>query len=254
MNILKRPSILWFLSEPGRSLFELGLSIPLNNLLSRQKSGDGHPVMVLPGFMSSSRSTKVLRKFVESLGYDVYDWGLGRNVGKVDFLELLLERIDEIHQQTGKPISLIDWSLGGIFARQVAKERSDIIRQVITLGTPFCGLAEPNNAEWIYRLINGGKKVKSVNCSFLENLPLPAPVPTTAIYSKEDGIVPWKLCMEKEEDFMHQNIQVRGSHIGMGINPSVLSIISDRLKLKKETWQKFKPNGFLNNNLLYPSF
>jgi hypothetical protein len=88
----------------------------------------------------------------------------------------------------------------------------------------------------------------------LENLPLPAPVPTTAIYSKEDGIVPWKLCMEKEEDFMHQNIQVRGSHIGMGINPSVLSIISDRLKLKKETWQKFKPNGFLNNNLLYPSF
>ncbi len=101
---------------------------------------------------------------MESLGYDVYDWGLGRNVGKVDFLELLLERIDEIHQQTGKPISLIGWSLGGIFARQVAKERSDIIRQVITLGTPFGGLAEPNNAEWIYRLINGGKKVKSVNC------------------------------------------------------------------------------------------
>jgi PGAP1-like protein len=253
LNFFKRPSLLWFLSEPGRALLELGLSYPVNNFLSKQKSGDGHPVMVLPGFMSSARSTKILRNFVESLGYDVYDWGLGRNVGKINYMELLLERIDEIHQQTGKPISLIGWSLGGIFARQVSKERPDIIRQVITLGTPFAGLAEPNNAEWIYRMLNKGKKVKHVNSTFLENLPLPAPVPTTAIYSKEDGIVPWQLCMEKEEDSIHQNIQVRGSHIGLGINPSVFSIISDRLKLQKETWQKFTSNGILNKALLYPS-
>ena len=111
---------------------------------------------------------------------------------------------------------------------------AEIVRQVITLGTPFGGLAEPNNAEWIYRLINGGQKVKNVNSSFLEDLPNPTPVPTTSIYSKEDGIVPWNLCMEAVEDNIHQNIQVRGSHIGMGVNSSVLSIISDRLKLTKE--------------------
>ncbi|MES2797238.1 MAG: alpha/beta fold hydrolase [Bacteroidota bacterium] len=253
LNFIKRPSILWLLSEPGRAILELGLTIPISNLLSKQKSGDGHPVMVLPGFMSSARSTKILRKFISNLGYDVYDWGLGRNVGKIDFMVLLLERIEEIHQKTGQQISLVGWSLGGIFARQVAKERPELIRQVITLGTPFGGLAEPNNAEWIYRLINGGQKVKNVNSSFLDDLPHPTPVPTTSIYSKEDGIVPWNLCMEAVEDTIHQNIQVRGSHIGMGVNSSVFSIISDRLKLSKENWQKFSSNGFLNRKIFYPS-
>lgn len=253
LNILKRPSLFWLLSEPGRAIFELGFTLPLANLISWQKSGDGHPVMVLPGFMASSRSTKVLRNFIEKLGYEVHDWGLGRNVGKIDFMVLLLERIDEIYQKTGQQISLVGWSLGGVFARQVAKERPDLVRQVITLGTPFGGLAEPNNAEWIYQLINNGKKVRNVNSSFLDDLPNPAPVPTTSIYSKEDGIVPWKLCMEKEEDSTHQNIQVRGSHIGLGVNTSVLSIISDRLKMSKENWQKFNSNSYLNRKIFYPS-
>jgi hypothetical protein len=250
---LKRPSLLWLMSEPGRAILELGITLPFTNLFTQKKTGDGHPVMVLPGFMSNGASTTLLRKFIGNLGYDVYDWGLGRNVGKLDFMVLLLERIDEIYQKTGQQISLVGWSLGGIYARQVAKERPDIIRQVITLGTPFGGLAEPNNAEWIYRLINGGKKVKEVNSSFLADLPQPTPVPTTSIYSKEDGIVPWELCIEKVEDKIHQNIQVRGSHIGMGINTSVLSIISDRLKMTKENWGKFKSKGFLNRKILYPS-
>ncbi len=250
---LKRPSILWLLSEPGRALFELGFSLPFNNFLNRKKNGDGHPVMVLPGFMASARSTKILRKYLENQGYDVYDWGLGRNVGKIDFMGLLMERTDEIFLKTGKQISLIGWSLGGVFARQVAKERSEIIRQVIMLGTPFGGLAEPNNAEWMYSLINGGQKVKDVNSSFLADLPNPAPVPTTAIYTKEDGIVPWQMCMEKTEDATHQNIQVRGSHIGLGINSSVFTIISDRLKLTKENWHKFKTDSFLSKKIIYPS-
>lgn len=250
---LKRPSILWLISEPGRALVELGLSLPFNNLFSSKKTGDGHPVMVLPGFMASARSTKILRKFLEKQGYDVYDWGLGRNVGKIDFMELLLERTDEIFKKTGRQISLVGWSLGGVFARQLAKERSEIIRQIIMLGTPFAGLTEPNNAEWMYRLINGGQKVKDVNSSFLADLPNPAPVPSTAIYTKEDGIVPWQMCMEKTEDAIHQNIQVRGSHIGLGINSSVFTIISDRLKQKKESWLKFNPDGFLNKKIVYPS-
>jgi pimeloyl-ACP methyl ester carboxylesterase len=250
---LKRPSILWFLSEPGRALLELGISLPFNNLINKKKQGDGHPVMVLPGFMANERSTKMLRKFLESQGYDVYDWGLGRNLGKIDFMELLLERTDEIFKKTGRQISLVGWSLGGVFARQVAKERSEIIRQVIMLGTPFAGLAEPNNAEWIYRLINGGQKVKNVNSSFLADLPIPAPVPTTAIYTKEDGIVPWQMCIESKEDATHQNIQVRGSHIGLGFNSSVFTIISDRLKQKKDNWKKFKIKGFLNKNIIFPS-
>jgi Palmitoyl protein thioesterase len=251
---VSRPSFLWLLSEPSRALLELGMSFPFSSFSNKTvKTGDGHPVMVLPGFMSTAASTAILRKFVASLGYNVYDWGLGRNLGKIEFVGLLLERIDEIHQQTGQQVSLIGWSLGGVFARQLAKERPDIIRQVITLGSPFAGLTEPNNASWMYNLITGGRKVKEVNELFLNDLPLPAPVPTTAIYTKEDGIVPWQMCMEREEDNYHQNVQVHGSHIGLGVNPAVLSIIADRLKLSKNNWLKFRPEGFLNKKLLYPS-
>jgi pimeloyl-ACP methyl ester carboxylesterase len=249
-----RPSFLWLLSEPSRALLEIGASYPFSSLFAKtNKTGDGHPVMVIPGFMGSDTSTVILRKFIKNLGYDTYDWGLGRNVGKVEYLELLLERLDEIYQKTGKSVSLVGWSLGGVFARQLAKKRPDIIRQVITLGSPFAGLTEPNNASWAYTLITGGKKVKEINDIFLANVPLPAPVPTTAIYTKEDGIVQWQTCMEKTEDRLHQNIQVHGSHIGLGANPSVLSIIADRLRFGKNNWSKFEPTGLLNNKILYPS-
>ncbi len=249
-----RPSFLWLLSEPSRALLEIGASYPFSSLFTKtNKEGDGHPVMVVPGFMGSDTSTVILRKFITNLGYDTYDWGLGRNLGKVEYIELLIERLDEIYNKTGKQISLVGWSLGGVFARQLAKERPDIIRQVITLGSPFGGLAEPNNASWAYTLITGGKKVKEISDIFLANVPLPAPVPTTAIYSKEDGIVQWQTCMERIEDKLHQNIQVRGSHIGLGANPSVLSIIADRLKFSKNNWSKFEPKGLLKNKILFPS-
>jgi alpha/beta superfamily hydrolase len=251
-NKVEKPSLFWLMSEPTRAFLEMGLSYPLNSFKKVEKTGDGHPVFVLPGYMGSEKSTTFLRNYIASLGYEVYDWGLGRNVGKIEYLALLTERVDEIFKKTGKKISIIGWSLGGVFGRQIAKERPDIIRQIITLGSPFAGLAEPNNVEWIYMALNGGKRVRNVNKSFLDDLPNPAPVPTTAIYSKEDGIVSWQMCMEKEEDSLHQNIQVHGSHIGLGINTAVLTVIEDRLKLNAENWRKFKAEGFFNQRLLFP--
>jgi alpha/beta superfamily hydrolase len=250
---MARPSFFWFLSEPCRAAIELGMWYPYNNLFKTKKSGDGHPVMVIPGFMSTESSTGILRTYLGEQGYQVHDWGLGRNLGKLEYLDVLLERIDELHAQTGTTISLVGWSLGGVFARQVAKERPHAIRQVITLGSPFSGLAQPNNAEWIYSLINGGKRVRNVNQSFLNDLPLPAPVPTTAIYSKYDGIVSWEFCIEQEEDVQHQNIEVLSSHLGMGVNISVLQVISNRLRQRKETWSKLQRRGIFKNTLLYPS-
>lgn len=248
-----RPSFLLLLSEPGRALMEFGTSVSYQKLFTTKVEGDGHPVMILPGFLSSETSTKTLREYVSNLGYDVYDWGMGRNMGKLEYMELLLHRVDEIFHKTGKTISLIGWSLGGVFARQLAKERPHLIRQVITLASPFAGLGEPNNVAWIYSVLNRGKKVKEVNQTLMDDLPLPAPVPTTAIYSKSDGIVPWKFCMEKDEDKFHQNIEVRSSHIGMAGNFSVLAIIADRLTKNKNNWSKFKPKGIMNNKLVYPS-
>lgn len=250
---VSRPSIFWLLSEPGRALLELGSLYPYNKINQKAASGDGHPVMTLPGFLSSEKSTKLLREHMQELGYDVYDWGLGRNMGKLEDLELLIERIDEIYRLTNREISLVGWSLGGVFARQLAKERPHLIRQVITLASPFAGLSEPNNIAWAYSVLNGGKSVKKVNQTLLDDIPLPAPVPTTAIYSKIDGIVPWKFCMETVTDSIHQNIEVRSSHLGMGVNFSVLAIIEDRLKQKKKGWKKFRPTGLINNLLVYPS-
>ncbi len=250
---MKRPSVLWLLSEPTRALTELSISLPLSSIFNKAQTGDGHPVMILPGFMSSKTSTKVLRNFISKLGYNVFDWGMGRNLGKIEYIEIILESLDEVHKKTGQPISLIGWSLGGVFARQIAKERPDMIRQVITLGSPFGGITEPNNVEWIYTAISGGKHAKDINKALLRNFPLPAPVPTTAIYSKEDGIVPWQACMEKVEDELHQNIQVRGSHIGLGVNHSVFSIIADRLQYSKHNWEHFKSEGYVKNLLFYPS-
>ena len=194
-----------------------------------------------------------MRTYLNKLGYNAFDWGMGRNMGKVEYMELLLERLDEIHLNTSQQISLIGWSLGGVFARQLAKERPDITRQVITLGSPFRNITQPNNVEWLYTIFSGGKHARDTNQVLLENLPLPAPVPTTAIYSKEDGIVPWQECLEKEEDELHQNIQVRSSHIGLGLNPSVLSILADRLQYNRDNWQLFKPKNMVENLLFYPS-
>lgn len=245
--------MLLLLSEPSRALLELGLSVSIRGISKKPKSGNGHPVMVLPGFMSSARSTSFLRKHLANIGYDVYDWGLGRNYGKLEFLDLLLEKLDEIHTKTGEKVSLIGWSLGGIFARQAGKARPEIINQIITLGSPFSGISEPNNIHWLYSLITGGKEVRDIDQEFLEDIPKPAAVPTTAIYSKEDGVVPWEMCLEKDEDAIHQNIQVRGSHIGLGVNMSVISIIENRLKQSPENWKKFKRGGLLNKTIFFPN-
>jgi pimeloyl-ACP methyl ester carboxylesterase len=252
-HTMSRPSLFNLLSEPGMAILEKSISIPYKKIFARTAKGDGHPVMVLPGFMGSETSTKALREYIAKLGYDVYDWGMGRNFGKLDYVDLLLTRVDEIYFQTGQPVSLIGWSLGGVYARQIAKENPKKVRQLITMGSPFSGLTEPNNISWLYSLISGGKKVNHINQAFLDSLPLPAPVPTTAIYSKSDGIVNWKMCMEAMETEIHQNIEVRGSHIGMGSNFSILRIIADRLQKDKHNWERFSPKGLLNQKVLYPS-
>lgn len=251
-NTVGRPSMFWLLTEWGRAITELGFFIPYNKFLASRNHGDQHPVLVLPGFMASDRSTKPLRKFLTQSGYEAYGWDLGRNTAKIEFLDLLSDKLESIYETHGEKISLIGWSLGGVFARQLAKVKPDLIRQVITLGSPFRGISEPNNVAWIYNLVSNGKRVRDIDPALFEDIPLPPPVPTTAIYTKEDGIVPWQLCLE-DEDEIHQNIQVRGSHFGLGVNPTVLEIIADRLLYRRENWEHFQEDNILKDLLFYPS-
>ncbi len=249
----KKPSFFWMATEIGRAVTELGMSIPFRNFYKKEMKGDGHPVLVLPGFMATDFSTGPLRRFIQKLGYTPYAWKLGRNFGKVKFLDLLVQRLEELYEEHGEKVSLIGWSLGGVYARQIAKERPHMVRQVITLGSPFRGITEPNNASWLYNQVSGNKRIVDLDPDLLADLPKPAPVPTTAIYTKEDGVVPWRVCMEAEEDFFHQNIQVRGSHLGLGVNPAVLNIVADRLLYAEEYWEHFTPRYLVNDLLFYPS-
>lgn len=192
--------------------------------------------------MTSDWSTGWLRKFVRQLGYTPYPWGLGRNYGDIRQLNILLGKVEDLYNKHQSKISIIGWSLGGIYARQLAKAKPELVRQVITLGSPFANVAQPNNATWLYKLINDRRKLSTADEKWIEELSSPAPVPTTAIYSKEDGIVSWQTCIEVEDD-LHQNLEVTGGHFSMGNNPEVWAILEDRLQYTAETWVKFEEHS-----------
>lgn len=251
---VKRPNFFWALTEGPRALLELGAFFPYKALNNIPKNGDGHPVLIIPGFMATDMSTIPLRSFIHDLGYKVYGWGEGRNYAKEEYIELLSEKTVKLFEKHEEKITIIGWSLGGVYARQMAKKHPELIRQVITMGSPFKGIKDANNAKWMYDILTKGKGTASIDKDLIEDIPNPAPVPTTAIYSKEDGVVPWNVCLEQEENAIHQNIQVRGSHLGFGVNPTVLQIIADRLQYREENWEKFEPKSKLEDILFYPSF
>jgi len=232
-------------------MLEFGAYLPYRVLDGGDGTGDGHPVLILPGFMATDLSTMPLRSFIHKLGYKVYGWGEGRNFAQVEYINLMQRRLRLIYQRYGQEVSVIGWSLGGIYARELAKNAPEMVRQVIVMGTPLRGITEANNAQWLYELLKKGKYTEVADQAILQDLPTRADVPTTAIYSKEDGVVPWQLCLEDESD-IHQNVQVRGSHLGLGVNPLVLQIIKDRLSYTKENWIRFKTNSMIEDLLVNP--
>lgn len=251
---VRPPSLLLALTELPRALSELGSLAPAAlPLLAISPRGDGHPVMVLPGFITSDASTTVLRGFLEKLGYDALPWELGRNLGPraIGWMgERLVERVESAHRETGKRISLIGWSLGGVMARQVSRRLPQAVRQVITLGSPFAGSPRASNVWRTYETLTGQRIDDKNTREQLKESAAPPPVPSTAIYSREDGIVAWQNCMEPASAHT-DNIQVHGSHCGLGVNPAVLYAIADRLAQKDGAWEPFDRSGL--RGLVYPS-
>lgn len=227
-NSIARPSLGLYLTEGFRALKERLQSLSFRKEYMPAQLGDGHPVLVIPGFLTNDVSCKPLRNFITRIGYVAYPWGLGRNYANVEDLEVLKATMDSIYQKHGVKMTLIGWSLGGVYARELAKTKPELVRQVITLGSPFGGLQEPNNAAWIFNLIKG-KKAQQLDQAWVDSIPSPAPVPTTALYSKNDGIVSYKVCQELKEDATHRNVEIQSSHLGMGFNKEVLTIIAEQL-------------------------
>lgn len=243
---IRPPSALLALTELPRAMAEWGsFALSAGTLLASAPRGDGHPVLVLPGFMTTDTSTRVLRRFLRMLGYDAHSWNLGRNLGPRAIGrdgEQLVERLREIHELTGQKVSLVGWSLGGVMARLLARKAPEAVRQVITLGSPFAGSPRATNVWRLYELMSGGSIEDPHTQRQLAEVAARPGVPCTAIYSKADGVVAWQNCRE-EETAQSENIEVHGSHIGLGVNPSVLYAVADRLSQKAGQWRRFDPSG-----------
>ena len=247
------PSTTLALTEIGRALFELG-TLPLAApLLMTAPRGDGHPVLVLPGFVTTDLSTTVLRRFLRQAGYDVHAWELGRNLGPRAIGregEKLIARLDDIHAKTGKKVSLVGWSLGGVLARQLSRRRPDLVRQVISLGSPFAGDPRATNVWKTYEFLTGQRLKDADTQAQLRESEAAPPVPATSIFSKGDGIVAWQNCLEPETPTT-DNIEVKGSHCGLGVNAAVLYAVADRLALAEDGWKPFERRGL--RTFVYPS-
>lgn len=230
-----------------RAIWELGAFFSMAPLLQLTPRGDGHAVLVLPGLSASDTSTEPLRAFLTSRGYRSNGWLQGRNRGPRPGVEdKLLERLDGLYQRYGRKVSLIGWSLGGIMARELARRAPDQVRSVITLGSPFAGEPRASNAWRIYEAESG---MRVHEWAEREQARMPPPVPSTAIYSRSDGIVAWQGCMEQEGP-MSENIEIEGSHCGLGHNPLALYAIADRLSQPQGDWKPFERTAL--RALVYP--
>ena len=238
------PALPLYLSEPGRAVADFGLYLAARPLLPRLPRGDGHSVLVLPGLLADDVSTHALRTVLRKLGYDVHGWGLGRNIGPtaacVSGIRDLLERLTDT---SGKPVSVIGWSLGGIFARDLARRSPDSVRQVVTLGSPF-RLAR-NSQSRATKVFDRFSHLHVEHRTLpLESETTPLPVPSTSIYSHLDGIVHWSTCLETPGEHS-ENIAVMASHLGLGHHPAAIWAIADRLAQPEGTWSPFTPPRWL---------
>jgi pimeloyl-ACP methyl ester carboxylesterase len=194
--------------------------------------GDGHPVVIFPGLAANELSTGPVVRLCRQLGYAACDWGRGVNTGPRGdvglWLDELAQDIDALTATHPHTMSLIGWSLGGFYAREVAKRLHGRVRRVITIGTPFAGRAEHTNAAWFYRLVNGSPP--AFDDALLARLRTPPDVPTTSVFSRSDGIVAWQACVQNGG--VHaENVEVVGSHCGLAWNARVFTIIAERLCL-----------------------
>ena len=241
---MEAPSKLLLLLEAVRSVFEYGQAVVLNLPLQFiSPKGDGHPVVVFPGLGTADGSTHFVRTFLGNIGYKVYPWGFGRNLGPKDgmdkFVTDMVERIRAISlAHGGAKVSLIGWSLGGLYVREIAKREPDLVRQVITLGTPFKMYPESINVTALYELLNKDKTHR--DSKMVEHLGIRPGVPFTSIYSKTDGVVHWK-CSIEEESNISENIEIPGaSHMGLSHNPISLHILANRLSQPIDEWQHYR--------------
>lgn len=247
------------LRPPARTLLALESLATLEHLtyfgaaplFAMSRRGDGHPVLVLPGFTGTDHSTGALRAVLRGKGYHAVGWGLGTNNGpRRSVIAGMTARLLDLHSRTGQRVSVVGWSLGGIYARELARAHGDAVRMVITLGSPF-RFREPDrsSASWWYDIV-APKGERFAGRAVPEESREPLPVPSSSIYSRYDGIVRWHACID-EEGPERENIEVLGTHNGLGVNVAATVAILDRLAQPEGQWAPFRPRPALR--AFYPT-
>ena len=238
---LRPPGLALLLAE-ARAILEFNASLLLSPFLMRAPRGDGHAVLALPGFLASDLSMMPLRRYLSELGYNAQAWRMGRNIGGVAKMrDALRDRLADIHTTSGRKVSIVGWSLGGVYARDLALQAPDMVRNVITLASPFANDVRATNATRLYEQLTG----ESVgdNPALEQAIAGDLPVPVSSIYSKSDGIVNWRTCLLRPS-VTSENIEVHfASHVGIGVNPAALWAVADRLAQPEGQFRPFDRSG-----------
>ena len=226
----KPPHLVNVLLE-SRLLLEWPSMALMHKFLPKRIEGENHPVLLLPPFLWTDAINVFIRKYLTRQGFTTYKWELGINLIRAHDVPPLEQKLDVLFKQHKEKISLVGWSGGGILGKVLANRHPDKVAQLITIGTPIWGLENMKTfASVVHQRLGGNPAPKKKNEDFYEELSAIPDVPITCIYTKTDGIVPWKHCLEVASlrpDI--QNIEVFGSHNGLGANATVLLAVAQAL-------------------------
>ncbi|MFP5372762.1 MAG: esterase/lipase family protein, partial [Actinomycetes bacterium] len=235
---------------PQRAGLDLAALAAVWPLLATAPRGDGHPVLVLPGLMTGDPATMLLRKALRALGHDVSGWNLGTNRGPTgSVVRELRAHLERLHRSSGRRVSIVGWSLGGLYAQELARAAPSSVRGLVTLGSPV--RRWPPWLRTVSRMVDRGAPLPGA----VGALPRPwaergsLRVPATSVYSRSDGIVHWSECRYELRP-RRENVEVRGSHLGLAHNPAVLWLLADRLAMAENSWTPFRAPAALR--LLFP--
>jgi len=224
------------IAPPGKFDALQELRLPLDFLrwapswlaMKSRRATQPRTAILLPGFGAGPRSMRIMESFLRRRSHRVRDWGLGQNTGDAKGLRMQLKSVVEESIAThGEPVVLVGWSLGGYIAREYARERPEHVRKVITLGSPVIGGARYTATAGWYR--SQGHDLVAMERAIKDRYATPLRVPIAAIYSRRDGIVAWRACIDRwSPDVRH--IEVSETHVGLGFAPGVLAIVADEVE------------------------
>ena len=196
--------------------------------LPRDISGDNQPVMLLPGLWAGPGTMWLIRRYLRRCGFRTWDWGQGKNHGDVATLApRVVERLEALVERLGEPLALVGWSLGGYIAREITREHPQLVRRVVTIGSPVVGGPKYTSVNRLYK--RRGLSVDALAAASLERYATPIERPVRAIYSEADGVVAWQACIDRFSDDV-RHIRVTGPHVGMGFSKQVLAQLPALLK------------------------